>query len=146
MKVILLQDVAKIGKRFDEVSVPDGYAQNQLVPKCMAMPATPENKKKISGLRAGKQATVASRHEAFTSALAALREKPLTIAMEANEQKHLFKAVHSKDIVAAAQVVGVTLEESMVAFSEPIKSLGEHIVTLQNSGQSYEVTVSIVAK
>ena len=48
MKVILLQDVAKIGKRSDLVEVPDGYAMNQLIPKRMAETATAQNKKRIA--------------------------------------------------------------------------------------------------
>ena len=47
MKVILLKDVAKIGRRFEIKEVPDGYALNKLIPKNMAQFATPENIKRI---------------------------------------------------------------------------------------------------
>jgi peptidylprolyl isomerase len=57
MKVILLQDVAKIGKRFEVANVPDGYALNQLIPKRMAEPATPANMKKIERRQAERTAS-----------------------------------------------------------------------------------------
>ena len=56
MKVILLQDVAKIGRRFDIVEVPSGYGMNKLIPQGMAKPATPENVKAINAQSAKTEA------------------------------------------------------------------------------------------
>ena len=64
MKVILLQDVAKIGKRFETVDVPDGYALNMLIPKRMAEPATPENLKRVDARRTKAAAAAGARRAA----------------------------------------------------------------------------------
>ncbi len=60
MQVILLQDVAKIGRRFDVVNVADGYGLNKLIPQGMAKPATPENIKKIKAQSASNEASQSS--------------------------------------------------------------------------------------
>lgn len=146
MKVILLQDVAKIGRRFNVVSVPDGYATNQLIPKKLAVPATPENLKRTLH----HNATVAASKEAgetrFAAAVVALADVPITVPAEANEQNHLFQAVHQTDIVAAAVAAGVDIDVQMVKIETPIKSLGKHNVTLIGNKKNHVFSVEVIKK
>jgi large subunit ribosomal protein L9 len=146
MKIILLQDVAKIGRRFEVVSVPDGYALNQLIPKRMAEPATPANVKRIEKMNKDKAASVEADSEAFQAAVATIEATPLTITLEANEQGHLFKAVSADDVVVAAQAIGAVVSADMVSFSAPIKELGAHDVTLQSGADTATITVTVAAK
>jgi large subunit ribosomal protein L9 len=146
MKVILLQDVARIGKRHTEVDVPDGYALNQLIPKRMALPATPQNRQKIGRLQAEKAATVVAGAEAFAAGVAAIRATELKVAAEANEQAHLFQAVHAADVVSAAAAAGITIDPQWVRFATPVKSLGEHTVTLAHGTAEAHITITVVAK
>ncbi len=146
MKIILLQDVAKIGRRFSIVEVPDGYAQNQLIPKKMAQPATPENLKRINKLHADNASSDAAAMQKFNDLVTTLRSNPLQIAADANEQSHLFKAVSEKDLVAVAASKGVTLDTKLVHFETPIKSLGEHEIMLKHGQSEAKVTIEIIKK
>jgi large subunit ribosomal protein L9 len=146
MKVILLQDVAKIGKRFSVVNVPDGYATNQLIPKKLAIPATPENLKRTLHCNATVAATKEAGEARFNAAVAALTDNVVLVSADANEQDHLFQAVHESDIVAAAIVAGVDIDAHMIKIETPIKSLGKHEVGLM-SGKKYHVfTIEVIKK
>ena len=146
MKVILLQDVAKIGKRFSVTEVPDGYALNQLIPKKMAEPATPANLKRIERHHATVSATVEAGAARFDAAVAALADVTISVSAEANEQEHLFKAVHEADIVVAAKAQGVDIEASMLKIATPIKSLGTHSVELVSGAKSHVFIVEVIKK
>lgn len=146
MKVILVRDVAKIGRRNQIVEVPDGYAQNQLIPKKWALPATPQNLKRIESLNAGAAASKDAKAEAFLEAVEALKKIQLNIATEANEQGHLFKAVHATDVVLAARAASVQLEASSVVIAEQIKSLGAHEIELIHLDHKIPYIINIVKK
>lgn len=146
MKVILLQDVAKIGKRFEVTEVPDGYATNQLIPKRMAEPATPANLKRIERRQAENDANKEASEAVFTVAKKALAEKTVTVTVDANEQGHLFKAVSEADVAEAAKAAGVDVEASQIKISIPIKSVGEHSLKLVNGVSSAEFTIEVVKK
>ena len=146
MKVILLQDVAKIGKRFSVVETPDGYALNQLIPKKMAEAATPANMKKIERRQAETVATKEADGARFEAAKEAFATHKVIIPVEANEQDHLFKAVHEMDIVKAAQAVGIDIEAAMIKIGTPIKALGEHSVQLVSGTHVAAVTIEVIRK
>ena len=144
MKVILEQDVAKIGKRGSIVEVPNGYALNQLIPKGMAKPATDSNKKAAEQ----KAATAAAHNEAdaaqFAAAAAALKEATLTVMVDANDEGGLFKAVSPEVIAEAAAAAGVTIAASQVVVGEPIKHVGAHEVALVRGNEHAHFTVTVV--
>jgi len=146
MKVILLQDVAKIGRRHQVVEVPNGYAMNQLIPSKKAEPATPANMKKISKVHADIAANASTVEAEFTAAKAALSTEALVIEADMNEQEHLFQAIHAADVVAAASARGITLTPAMVVFPEVVKSAGEHTITLQHGTHSAPFTINVVKK
>lgn len=146
MKVILLQDVAKIGRRHEVVEVPNGYAMNQLIPSKKAEPATPANMKKISKVHAQMAASASNMEAVFTAAKDALAAEALEIPAEMNEQEHLFQAVNDTDVVAAAEAKGIAITSGMVGFPEVIKSAGEHTVTLQHGAHSAPFTISVIKK
>lgn len=144
MKVILLQDVAKIGRRFAVVDVPDGYALNRLIPSRLAEPATPGNLKQLEKRAAASAATKEADHEMFVKSLEILKDKNVVVTVEANEQGHLFQALKPVVIVAAANGMGATISESQLIIKEPIKSVGEHTIELQSGDTKAEVTVEVV--
>lgn len=143
MKIILLQDVAKIGRRFDVVEVPDGYALNQLIPKHMAEPATPANLKRVEKMNKDKAADASQSTEEFQAAVAELKDKKLEIKTEINDQDHLFKAISVEEVVAAAKEAGVSLDASLVQFAEPIKEAGEHAVALKHGDVETSITILV---
>lgn len=146
MKVILLQDVAKIGGRFETVEVPTGFAQNKLIPKGQALPATPANEKRVAAQKAKQAAKREATAGTFDAAVEALGTEPLVVATsDANEQGHLYQALPAAAVVAAAAERGATLAQDQVVFPEPIKSLGEHEIRLVGGDEPATLTVSVVA-
>lgn len=146
MKVILLQDVAKIGRRGEVAEVPNGYAMNQLIPNKKAEPATPANLKKVSKAQAELASTAANTEAVFTAALEKLQAETLEVSAEMNEQEHLFQAISDADVVTAAEAKSVAITTAMVGFSEPIKSAGEHTVLLQSGALNGSFTINVTKK
>lgn len=143
MKVILLQDVARIGRRFEVKDVPDGHALNFLIPRNMAELATPENLKRVQARAAKQETDHANREEAFDAALAKLSETQVTLSAEANDQGHLFKGIKPADIVSALEAHSVTLTEDQIELPRPIKEVGTHtiVVHLGEKKGSFELVV-----
>lgn len=143
MKVILMRDVAKLGKRFSIAEVPDGYALNKLIPSGIAQAATPENVKKIHA-RSDKQASSnLSQIEEFKQSVAALKLTPAVIVIEANAQDHLFKAIKASDIATAAAAAGNPLPLETIKLEEPLKALGEYVVPVVLGDVRDTITISI---
>lgn len=145
MKVILLQDVAKIGRRFDIVEVPHGYALNKLVPQGLAKEATSENVKQVKARSEHIAAEHAASDEAFAAAAETLAGKTITIAAPANEQGHLFEAVKPDRIVEAIRDAGATVTPQQIHIGTPIKSVGLHTIDLISGDQRHELTVEVTA-
>ncbi len=146
MKVILLRDVARLGKRFSVAEVPDGYALNQLIPKGMVEAATPENLKRVGARIEKQQSTKVSTESDLVVALAALKDSPITIAVQANAQGHLFKAVKAADIAVAAAAAGHAIPLETIVLAEPIKSLGDHQIGVKMAAVVGEFTLTLISK
>ncbi len=147
MKVILLQDVAKVGRRFDIVEVPSGYGLNKLIPQGMAKQASPENVKAINAQSAKTEADRAASDNVFQEALAAIKETTLEIAAEANEEGRMFQALKVDAILEAVKTAtGKEVLESQIVIKSPIKEVGEHAIELVSGDTQSSVKVSVVAK
>jgi len=147
MKVILLQDVAKIGRRFDVVEVPNGYGMNKLIPQGMAKPATPENLKAVQAQSAKTDADRAASDEAFETLLASLKNVVLEIAVEANEEGRMFQALKVDAVVEALKAsIGTEIDQSKVVIKTPIKEIGEFSVELMSGGKSYSQKIIVISK
>ncbi len=145
MKVILLRDVAKIGRRSEIVDLPDGYALNQLIPKKWAEPATPANMKKIATMKATASLNDKLGDDQFQAAVASLHTATLQIiGGQANEQGHLFKAVHEADVIAAAKAQAIIILPTQVEIKTPIKSLGSHEIILKRGSVSQSCLIEII--
>ena len=145
MKVILLQDVAKLGKRFEVVDVPNGRALNMLIPQGAAEEATPANIKRVEARKAKQSADQSAVSETFLAAVEALKSQTLTVTVEANEQGHLFEALKADKVVAAATAAGATLNESQIHMTEPIKEVGDHTVTLREGEHEHALAITVTA-
>lgn len=146
MKVILLRDVAKIGRRFEIKEVPDGYAQNQLIPKKYAEPATAVAIKRIAELKNKHSINNDLEKVKLQEVEKACQAEPLEIIMEANEQGHLFKSVRASDVAKTAKVRGLFLPESNLQFASAIKSLGRHEAFIELRGERFIFPLEVVVK
>jgi len=147
MKVILLRDVAKLGKKNSVANVPDGYAQNKLIPSGMALPATPANLKRLEKIQVVQTAQATADVEAFTFALQKLKTTPVSIEVETNAQGGLFQAIKAGDIAQALVRTGVTgVPVEAVQLEAPIKTVGTHQVPLSWSGATGECQLVVETK
>ena len=131
MKVILLDDVSKVGRRGEVREVSDGYARNFLIPKKLALSATAGNLKNLDHIKKqadGKAARVKSDAEALRSRIEALTYEE---KRQASEKGKLFGSVTSQDIVDFLDRSGIKVERRRVHLDEPIKALGETAVPVR---------------
>ncbi|MBI3003574.1 MAG: 50S ribosomal protein L9 [candidate division NC10 bacterium] len=143
--VILLDTVEKLGKAGDQVTVAGGYARNFLIPRGLAVAATPGNLRALSQIKA----RAAKRQD---RALQEARERAdrlgsvtLTFARAAGEQDRLFGSVTAQDIVEALAKEGVSVDRKRILLAEPIKALGEVRVPVRlHADISAEVRVTVV--
>ena len=147
MKVILLRDIAKIGRRNSVIEVPDGHALNQLIPKKWAEAATPVNLKKLAKHKSDVEIHDQNDQVRFEAVAATLSVTPLQVeVLQVNDQGHLFKAVKEEDIVAAARVLNIVVERSDVVIESPIKSVGSHAIVLKRGTKKISCTVEVIKK
>lgn len=131
MKVILLDDVVKLGRRGEVRDVADGYARNFLIPRKLALHATAGNLKNVQQIRRQQEAK-ASRIKADAETLRARIEGlSFEAARQASEEGRLFGSVTSQDVVEFLGQHGVEIERRRVLLEEPIKALGEVTVPVR---------------
>ena len=146
MKVILLKDVARIGKKGEVKEVPSGHALNLLIPRKLAEPAIPENLKKLRERQSKQADSVAHTEESFADALRTLATIKVELTAPANEQGHLFKGVKATDIVERLIELKIAISIENIKLSEPIKSLGDHEIALASEKQHGSFILSIIKK
>ena len=131
MKVILLDDVTKVGRRGEVRDVSDGYARNFLIPKKLALSATAGNLKNLEHIKRQQDAK-ADRIKADAETLRAKIEA-LTYEerRQASEEGKLFGSVTSQDIADFLGTRGIPMERKRITLDEPIKALGEHVVSMR---------------
>jgi large subunit ribosomal protein L9 len=128
MKIILLDDVSKVGRRGEVRDVADGYARNFLIPKKLALSATAGNLKNLDHIRRQQDAK-ASRVKGDAEALRARVEAlTLEVTRQASEEGKLFGSVTSQDVAEFLHSRGLQVERRRIHLDEPIKALGEHSV------------------
>jgi large subunit ribosomal protein L9 len=144
MKVILLQDIARMGRKHEVKQVPDGHAQNYLIPRKLALAATPQNLKWQSEHVARREAKEAMSAEAFTKFLTQVSKAPIVVMAAANEQGHLFKGLRAVDIAEAlTDATGMMIASSAIELSRPIKEVGEHEITVTVGDQHGKAILSV---
>jgi len=132
MKVIFLQDVPRVGNRYDIKEVPDGYAMNFLIPRKLAQRATPEAvaklKQKKQNIEVGKKV----QEDLLIKNLEEIKERVLHIRVKADDKGHLFAGLKAKDIVEAMQKEhGADISEDSIKLKKPIKEIGEYEILLE---------------
>jgi large subunit ribosomal protein L9 len=145
MKVILLQDVAKLGRRHSIVTVADGRGLNQLIPKGWALPATPVNLKKVEAQNAKVSANTKLSESKFKEAADALKALTIEVEAAANAQGHLFEAIKPEKIVEALAAQGLIVSAQDIVIETPIKSIGAHEITLSHKSNHSTFTITVTA-
>ncbi len=131
MEIILRDHVEHLGTRGQIVKVADGYARNYLLPRKLALLATPANKTRVERERKiaeSRESEERSASEAIASRLSALE---LTFTRKVGETEHLFGSVTSQDIADAVKAKGFDVDRRKILLPDAIKALGEFVVPVK---------------
>ncbi|HXE11363.1 MAG TPA: 50S ribosomal protein L9 [Bryobacteraceae bacterium] len=131
MEVILREEIEKLGHRGSIVKVADGYARNYLLPKKLAVAATDANRKIVEQEREAWLRKEAKLQSDAQDLAKLLQDVTLTFHHRVGENDHLFGSVTAKDIADALEQKNFHLDRRKVILDEPIRTLGEHKVTLR---------------
>ena len=127
MKVILQQDVRGQGKKGQMVEVSDGYARNFLLPKKLAVTATPESINTMKQQEKAKKAQMAAEKAEAEAVSKKLEGLMVKISAKAGEGGRLFGAVTAKEISEAlAAQHGLNIAKTKIVLEDPIKSCGSY--------------------
>ncbi len=147
MKVILLKDVPKVGRKFEVKEVSDGYANNFLFPKGLVVMATPhalaELKKQIDESLVSQKIQEELLHKNFNS----LKSTEIKISRPANDEGHLFAGVKEGDIKDAIESqLGIVLPKDFIEVEHPLKTVGEHLIKVQSGDIKGSIKIVIEAE
>ena len=144
MKVILLQDVKGKGKKGQMLEVSDGYARNFMLPKKLAIEATPDA---INTMRMNDKVTQERIAREKAEALATgkkLRELTVTVVAKGGGNGRLFGSVTNQEIAdALAKQSGIKLDKRKIVIADPIKNVGTYTVTCK---LGYEISAPLSVK
>ena len=140
MEVILLENIDKLGNRGQMVKVADGYGRNYLLPKKLAVAATPQNRKWVEQQRV-RFLKLEAKEKADAGDLSTLLEGvSVTVIRKAGEKGNLFGSVTSLDIAEKLLAQGYHIDKRKITLATPIKVMGEYTVSVK---LHREVTASI---
>jgi large subunit ribosomal protein L9 len=143
MEVILKEDVDNLGHRGDVVKVAEGYGRNFLLPRKLAMQATPANKAVIEQMKSAAARRSATEKTQAEVVVAKLEPIVLSFTRKSGEAGHLFGSVTSADIAAGLASNGFEIDRRKIQLPEPLKSVGEFSVAIK---LHREVTAQVKVK
>ena len=129
MKVILSDDVEKLGRKGDVVTVADGYARNFLVPKGLAMIASRGSLKQAEMMQKARAEKDQRDKEIAAAKVATLASTPVYISARAGEEGRLFGSVTKSDVARAVEdQLEEVIDRHNIRLDDPIRTLGTHQV------------------
>ena len=147
MKVILLEDVDKLGPLGKEVVVKDGFARNYLLPKKLAVEATAGALKLLEKKKKEREKLNKKLKEEAESLAGKLKNLSPTVSMEAGEGDKLFGSVTSEMIADVLKTEGMDIDRKKIVLGEPIKALGVYNIEIKLHPEvKAEVRIWVVKK
>ena len=131
MRVILLKDVEKIGKKFEVKEVKNGYARNFLIPQGLAKPAT---KEALTWLETQKEVEEKKAEEdlkKIQELASAIDDQEVVIPVKIGEEEQLFESINAQKIADKLKELGFEVKKSQIELTEPIRELGEFPVKIK---------------
>ena len=144
MKVLLKEDVEKLGQAGDVVTVADGYARNYLIPRMLAVKASPGQVKQVDVIRRQahlKRERIAAEHAELAEKLTGV---VLTFVANASERGRLYGSITQDDIAEALEAkIGEPVDRRKIEI-DPLRQIGYHTVPVRVSAELIPEVVAIV--
>ena len=147
MKVILKQDIKKVGQKGEIVEVSDGYGRNYLLPKGLALPADQKNLNvAIAQAKSAERKKLQAADEAKLMA-AQLEKLTITIPVRIGEGGKLFGSVTGKDVSDALKAQNIDIDKRKISLNSDVTGVGTYEATLKLHPEiTSTITINIVAK
>ena len=145
MEVILKEDIVKLGHRGDVVKVAEGYGRNYLIPRKLAIEATPGNKAVIEQMKAAAVRKSAKEKGSAEELGKQLNGVVVEFTRKSGEHDQLFGSVTSSDIAHALEAKGFTIDRRKIVLDVPLKTVGEFDVPVKLH-RDVTATVKVVVK
>ncbi|MCD5384584.1 MAG: 50S ribosomal protein L9 [Candidatus Pacebacteria bacterium] len=145
MKVILLQDIAKIGKKFDIKEMPNGYAAHLIRTSKVEM-ATASKLMQIESKKAVSKAYKEKVVDDLADAIAKIKKTGVNIVVKANDDGGMFEGITAVKLQEVIADSIVELPITAIILPEPIKEVGEYEVELVNKDKSTKIKLVISAE
>ncbi len=148
MKVIFLQDVPGKGTIGDTREVTDGYGRNYLIPRGIAMLATPANKNTVRAQRKNLEEARSKLQSELGQLAAQLDGKEVSLLVNVGAGDKLFGSVTAADVAAEIETnLGIQVDKRKIEISEPLKMLGSYSINIRLYGDVIpQITVHVIAK
>jgi large subunit ribosomal protein L9 len=131
MKVILLEDVERVGKQGEVLSVRDGFARNYLLPRKQAIVATREQLKRLDEVRQKLATQLARRNKRLGDRVAKIEQLALKAQLRIGAEGKAFGAITGAEVAELLAEAGFTVDKHDVLLADPIKEPGVHDVPIR---------------
>ena len=131
MRVILLQDIENVGKKYEIKEVKNGYARNFLIPNGLVKQTTKES---LKWVKVQKEIEIKKSEEALKKAqemASAIDGQEISISVKIGEEGQLFESITDQKIFEKLKELGFEIKKSQIDLPEPIKELGEFPVKIK---------------
>ena len=132
MKIILLQDEKKLGKKGDIIEASEGYARNYILPKKIGVEASSKNLNDLKLHKANEEKVAQENLDAAKALATELETKQVVVKIKAGEGGRTFGSVSSKEIATACKEQhGIEIDKKKIVLDEPIRCVGTSIVSVR---------------
>ncbi|RFT16874.1 MAG: LSU ribosomal protein L9p [Candidatus Saccharicenans subterraneus] len=131
MKIILLENVEKVGRKGDILEVAPGFARNYLIPRKLAMEVTPGNLKSVEMQQKALRKKLEKERLTYQELIKKLNQVTLTFVRKSSEKDIIFGSVSAADIQEELARQGFEIDRKKIVLEEPIKRLGTFSVPVK---------------
>jgi large subunit ribosomal protein L9 len=147
MKVILLKDVAKLGKKYEVKNVSDGHAANFLIPHGLVEIATAGNLKKLDTQKTKEEGERKIRNDLLAKNLNDISEVVIQMEEKANDKGHLFAGIHKEELAPVIKAqTRLDIPAEFIHLSKPVKEVGEHEIEVKVEDKTVKFKLIVKAK
>ncbi len=144
MKVILLKDIAKIGKKFDIKEVSNGYALNFLFPRKQAKMATNQIIREIENEKKKHQEIIKLENQKLEEVINKIKDIKIEIQATTNEEGKLFAGIGGKEIAKAIlNQSGSNINPEVIELKNPIKEIGEYEIGIKMEDKIVKLMIEV---
>ncbi len=143
MKVILLQDIEKLGKKHDVKDVKNGYARNFLIPQGLVKPATKEALKWLAEQKELEEKKAEEGLKKVQDIASRLDDLEVTIAVKIGEGGQFFESIGAQKISEKLKELGFEIKKSQIQLEQPLKELGDFPIKI-NLEHNLEVEITVI--